>query len=384
LAITPSRPCCRAASSRASPSSKTPDRRTVGERPLEHRLPVHLEHVEDVVDEPAPALLHEREARPALVVDRADLAVEHAARCPQRAGKRSRDRREPLGQVVVAAAAELDRGVPDVGEGAVSVPLRLEQPVGSARQSVGQRGEHRVVAAARRALSALRRRAPLLPLPEDQPVLLVSGEMRRHERPEPLEPLAVETDGQPAVSLLLDELVRARVPDLDGAGAVLSLRDLALESRVLERVVLDVYGEVLRPRLRRHPLRHRPAREHAVALETEVVVEPPCIVPLDDEDRRLPPRAAPAVGERLGRRLRIALGPVGTELRFLLHRFSSTFPQARIPACAKRHAVTARHRLLNACETVGRQFRPSWAANRLSMRIPTIPGDGDKPVEPVD
>src|SRR5207244_6245760 len=101
---------------------------------------------------------------------------------------------------------------------------------------------------------------------------------------------------QPAVLLLLDELVRALVPDLDGARAVVPLRDLALEARVLERMVLDVHGEVLLARLERHALRHRPARERAVALEAEVVVEPPRIVPLDDEDRLL---AALLAAERL-------------------------------------------------------------------------------------
>src|SRR5205814_6207582 len=99
---------------------------------------------------------------------------------------------------------------------------------------------------------------------------------------------------QPAVFLLLHELVGAVVPDLDGAGAVLPLRDLALEARVLERMVLDVDGEMLLARLERHALRHRPARERAVALEAEVVVEAPRVVALDDEDRLL---AAPLPAE---------------------------------------------------------------------------------------
>ena len=68
-----------------------------------------------------------------------------------------------------------------------------------------------------------------------------------------LQPLPVEAHGQPAVALLLDELVGPLVPDLDRAGAVLPLGDLALERRVLERVVLDVHGEVLLARLERHP-----------------------------------------------------------------------------------------------------------------------------------
>ena len=98
----------------------------------------------------------------------------------------------------------------------------------------------------------------------------------------------MQPDGQPAVLLLLDELVRALVPDLDRARPVLALGDLALEGRVLERVVLDVDGQLPLARLQRDALRHRPARERAVALEPEVVVEPPRVVPLDDEDRTFP------------------------------------------------------------------------------------------------
>ena len=54
----------------------------------------------------------------------------------------------------------------------------------------------------------------------------------------------MEPDGEPAVLLLLDELVGAPVPDLDRAGAVLPRRDLALEVAVVERVILDVHRQV--------------------------------------------------------------------------------------------------------------------------------------------
>ena len=88
-----------------------------------------------------------------------------------------------------------------------------------------------------------------------------------------------------AVRLALDELVRPGVPELDRAGAVLALRNLALEARVLERVILDVDRERSGARLERHPFRHSPRRERAVLLEPEVVVEAPGVVALDDEDR---------------------------------------------------------------------------------------------------
>ena len=95
----------------------------------------------------------------------------------------------------------------------------------------------------------------------------------------------MQDDRALTVPLPLDELVRPGVPELDGAGAVLALRDLALEARVLERVILDVDGKRTHAWLERHALRHGPRRERAVLLEPEVVVEAPRVVALDDEDR---------------------------------------------------------------------------------------------------
>jgi hypothetical protein len=102
------------------------------------------------------------------------------------------------------------------------------------------------------------------------------------------------------------------VPDLDGAGAVVARRDLALERRVVERVVLDVHRERLLAGLERHTLGHGPARERSVPLEAEVVVEASRIMALHDEDRLLGP--APFAREGLGRLLRIALATVLGEL----------------------------------------------------------------------
>ena len=55
------------------------------------------------------------------------------------------------------------------------------------------------------------------------------------------------------------------------------------------------------------PFRHRPAEQHAVPLEPEVVVEAASLMPLNDEARQ-PGEGLPS--ERLGRRLRIALAAV--------------------------------------------------------------------------
>ena len=96
------------------------------------------------------------------------------------------------------------------------------------------------------------------------------------------------------------ELVRAPVPDVDRPGPVLARGDLALEVRVLERMILDVHGERALAAAQRHAPRQCPAREHAVALEPQVVVQAPRDVTLDDEDR-VSARSFGALLERLRR-----------------------------------------------------------------------------------
>src|SRR5207245_4528046 len=146
-----------------------------------------------------------------------------------------------------------------------------------------------------------------------------AGQLRGHDAPRPVQLLPVEPACQPAGALLLDELVRAAVPDLAGAGAVVPLRDLAFEGGVVEGVVLDVNGEMLLTRLERDALGHRPALERSVPLEAEVVVETPRVVTLDDEDRLL---RLPLPGEGLGRLLPVALALVLAELPRHLRRFA--------------------------------------------------------------
>ncbi len=278
------------------------------ERKVDQRPALHLEHVEDVVDERRAGLplLHGREAGPALVVERAELAVEDAVRRAERARQCARHRPEPLGQIVAAPARQrgaLTRHQPR--QRPVAVPLDLVQPPVSRRHVLGRRRRHRLVLGAACA-RALRGRVPLA---EQEPVLRVAVELGRDQGPGALQPLAVQPDGQAAVALLLDELVRAPVPDLHRAGAVLALGDLALEGRVLHGVILDVDGERALPGLGRNAFRHRPARERAVPLEAEVVVEAPGVVALDDEDR-LAPLAPGLRGEGLRRLARIALPAV--------------------------------------------------------------------------
>ena len=281
-------------------------RAALRERQSDERLALELEHVEEVVDERARALLHRREARPTLLVERADLAVQHAVRRPQCSRQRPRDGLEPTREIVAVSARQRRLAATDARERTKPVPLHLEQPAFARRRILGKRGEHRRVVPAHRGwLDATR-------LSHHEPVLRVAAELRRHERPESLEPLAVQVHRQPAVALLLDELVGAAIPDLDLARAVLARRDLALERAVVERMILDVHREHALAGLERQPLRHSPAREHAVPFEAEVVVEAPRGMALNDKSQL---RALFPASERLRRRLRVALAPVLAQLR---------------------------------------------------------------------
>ena len=279
------------------------------QRQVDHRLPVQLEQVEDLVDDRRLrlALLHGGEARPPVLVERADLTVDDALGAAHRLRQLLRDPGEAAGEIVAVAGDELRLAAADVAERAVAVPLHLEQPVIAARQVLGERRQHGRVLAPPPAWGGRHVR-----LAQQQPVPLLAAELRRDERPRPLEALPVQPDGQPAVGLLLDELVRTPVPDLDRPGAVVPLRDLALEARVVERMVFDVNGQDALARLERNALRNRPRGERSVALESEVVVEPACVVALHDEHRV--PGAAALRAERLGRLRAVALALVGAEL----------------------------------------------------------------------
>ena len=75
----------------------------------------------------------------------------------------------------------------------------------------------------------------------------------------------------------------AAVPDLDRAAAIFALRDGAFEVAVVERMVLDLDGEPLVCRIERWAARHRPGLEHAIQLETQVVVQAGRRMLLDDK-----------------------------------------------------------------------------------------------------
>jgi len=75
----------------------------------------------------------------------------------------------------------------------------------------------------------------------------------------------------------------AGVPDDHIAAPVPAHRDDALEIEVVQRVVLDMKCRAAHHGIERGPFGHRPADQHPVDLQAQVVVQPPGPVPLHHE-----------------------------------------------------------------------------------------------------
>src|SRR5712691_4184301 len=224
------------------------------------------------------ALLDLLEAWAALLVERDDLSVEDDLGRAQRAAHRvylGIARRDGL----AGAAQQPNDSAFDVGLGTDSVPLELEAPrIVGRRRLAHDLGEHR--------LDALRHRLPIRILRRvhavDHPVLAVRLEQHiaaQHS-------FSVQRDHYLAVRPLVG-LVRAAVPDLHRATAVLALWDLTREVDVVQRVVLDVDGEVVLLGVGWYALGHRPGDEHPILLESEIPVQAARGMLLHDEPRRL-------------------------------------------------------------------------------------------------
>jgi hypothetical protein len=90
---------------------------------------------------------------------------------------------------------------------------------------------------------------------------------------------------------------RAAVPQHDDPGPVTGW-DHAFELPVLDRVILDVHGQPFCCRVERRPLGHRPREQHAVVLETEVVMKMTGEVFLDAKESRRAPSRGPGAARR--------------------------------------------------------------------------------------
>ena len=163
LATTPSSSCWRAAASSAGPSSNCGETTTPALLPtsssrrlrrspsglVEQRLGVDLEQVEENEHGGAAALLQQREAGAAVLVERADLSVEHRVGRANRERDGASDVAEPARQILAVTARERHLAAGDRHDRAKAVPLRLVDPALADGQRIGRRGEHRLVRPAR-------------------------------------------------------------------------------------------------------------------------------------------------------------------------------------------------------------------------------------------
>src|SRR5205807_1130340 len=88
-------------------------------------------------------------------------------------------------------------------------------------------------------------------------------------------------------ALFADQVERPAVPKHDAAAAVLALRDVAFEIAVTDGMVLNHRCEVLHGRIERRAFRDRPRFQRAIDFEAEIVVQPACVMPLNEETTRL-------------------------------------------------------------------------------------------------
>lgn len=170
---------------------------------------------------------------------------------------------------------------------------------------------------------AITRQRRLVALLDQEPVvaaLFLGSAAHAHQRPAPLEMPPVEEELELALGIALvgiaERLPGAVVPHHDGAGAILSGGDRALESAVRERVVLDMDRKAPVRGIEARAPRHRPTLQDAVHLQSEIVVQAPRRVFLDDETVAV--AVAHLVRRRLRRPVEPALALVGREVSGLL------------------------------------------------------------------
>ena len=108
-----------------------------------------------------------------------------------------------------------------------------------------------------------------------------------HEHPAAVKLLTVERELEPpfpVIRVCLPRwLPRPAIPQEHRASAVLFGRDDAFEVAVLDGVILGLHRETANARIEARAFRHGPAQEHAVQLETEVVVHVARAMLLNDE-----------------------------------------------------------------------------------------------------
>src|SRR5690349_534866 len=124
---------------------------------------------------------------------------------------------------------------------------------------------------------------------DQEPVLLANiGRLTHsHERPTAAQLVSTELEVQtPAAIARVCVSLRlpcTLVPDHNASGAILIRWNRAFEAGVLQRMVFDMNREAFVAGIQTRALRHRPALEGAIELQTKVVVQATRLVHLDDE-----------------------------------------------------------------------------------------------------
>ena len=271
--------------------------------------------------------------------------------------------------LVAVAREESDATAVDVRERADAVPLELPRPPVTCRRARAERCVHRPQTFGCEFPLRILRRIHAV----DHPVLAA----RVEQHVTPAHAFAVEGHLH-FLRLELVDLVRARVPHLHLARAVLPARDLPREGQVLERMVLGADREVVLPGVGGDALRHRPGREHAVALQTEIPVQGAGPVLLDDKPGAAIRKPGAADQETEGRgqearlrrwRFRPANRPVPGSSRSRAwpgtRRANPAFRLVGGGAAAPRHAIHAARPTPRAGRPGrGRRVRCDWVTNR--------------------
>ena len=249
-------------------------------------------------------VLESGERRPAVSAEHHQLAVEQGLVGSERLAERPQLGKRSGDVLVVPAHCPWSAAV-DPDQYAHPVPFELIGPLTIVRWELTRRGQHRSHMGRERLEPVGGRIHPV-----DHPVVTLGGE----EDITTLGPFAVQHHLDFVRPPLLAVVVAA-VPNRHLAGAVFTRGDGAAELPVLQRMVFDLYGQVVLMGRDRKSLGQRPRGQHAVALQAEVPVQAGGVMLLDDEDRplsllRLVGRGGVVVGDGLGRVARSSLHPI--------------------------------------------------------------------------
>src|SRR5258708_4195739 len=161
-----------------------------------------------------------------------------------------------------------------------------------------------------------------------------------HQRPAAFQPLALQLELDLAAAVGGDRRFLgdpgALVPQVDMAAAILARRNVAFEFRVFDGMILGRHGQALYRGICLRLLRYRPALQHAVHLEAEIVMQRGRGVLLHDE-AKLVPRSRDRTA-RLRRAIEMALGVIALKAGHAPIRLSGARP---IPAPGTTTAAPA-------------------------------------------